>query len=231
MNILVHESPKFTPFAIKIQVYKLTCGICNQRTTSNPNSQTSLNPPPLQSRTTTNPPPPFFPSNSSAPLNTLISNPSSSEMCSNQEDHYAALGVDPSATPEDIKSAFHQAALRLHPDKNKDSSNADFFIVQRAWDVLGDPELRATYDQHRAVAASHAAVHIADHIALDDMDRQSLVVDSEPSSIVSYSWPCRCGGAYLILEADLILSSSRRRSSCDEMVVACSTCSLHIAVV
>lgn len=59
-------------------------------------------------------------------------------------DHYATLGVDRSATAEEIKRAYRKLAAKHHPDRGGDT--AKFQEIQRAYDVLSDAEKRAGYD-------------------------------------------------------------------------------------
>lgn len=61
--------------------------------------------------------------------------------------YYSKMGIQRDATPEEIRSAYHQAALQLHPDVNIEVGETELFIrVQEAYDVLSDPEKRSEYD-------------------------------------------------------------------------------------
>jgi curved DNA-binding protein len=58
--------------------------------------------------------------------------------------HYATLGVDQTATPEQLKSAFRQLAKKHHPDLGGDPEK--FKQLNEAYDILNDTEKRAHYD-------------------------------------------------------------------------------------
>ncbi|KAI3819959.1 hypothetical protein L1987_13813 [Smallanthus sonchifolius] len=62
---------------------------------------------------------------------------------------YEILGVEKTASQQDIKKTYHKLALRLHPDKNPDDENAKekFQQLQKVISILGDEEKRALYDQ------------------------------------------------------------------------------------
>ncbi|HSH74526.1 MAG TPA: DnaJ domain-containing protein, partial [Longimicrobiales bacterium] len=65
-------------------------------------------------------------------------------------DYYQLLGVSRSADTEEIKKAYRQLALQYHPDRNQGSKEAEerFKEVTQAYEVLRDPEKRATYDRY-----------------------------------------------------------------------------------
>ena len=64
------------------------------------------------------------------------------------KDYYKILGVDKSATKEEISKAFRKLALKYHPDKNPNNKAAEekFKEITEAHEVLSDPEKRKKYD-------------------------------------------------------------------------------------
>lgn len=64
------------------------------------------------------------------------------------KDYYKLLGVEKTATAEEIKKAYRKLAVKYHPDKTKDDKQAEekFKEVTEAYEVLGDAEKRKKYD-------------------------------------------------------------------------------------
>lgn len=67
--------------------------------------------------------------------------------------HYDVLGLTPSSTHEEVRSAYIDRALRFHPDRQEHQDLAGRADAERqmqaanaAWAVLGDREARAAYD-------------------------------------------------------------------------------------
>ena len=59
-------------------------------------------------------------------------------------DHYTTLGIDKSASAEEIKQAYRRMAARHHPDRGGDT--AKFQEVEQAYRILSDPAAKAAYD-------------------------------------------------------------------------------------
>lgn len=67
-----------------------------------------------------------------------------------KRDYYEVLGVPRSAEEKEIKTAFRSLARQLHPDVNRSDPKAEskFKEAAEAYEVLSNPETRATYDRY-----------------------------------------------------------------------------------
>jgi curved DNA-binding protein len=65
------------------------------------------------------------------------------------KDYYKILGVDRKASADDIRKAYRKLAMQHHPDRNPGDKKAEekFKDINEAYQVLGDAEKRARYDQ------------------------------------------------------------------------------------
>jgi molecular chaperone DnaJ len=66
-----------------------------------------------------------------------------------KRDYYEILGVAKNADEAEIKKSFRRLAMKYHPDRNPNDkvSEAKFKEAKEAYDILSDPQKRATYDQ------------------------------------------------------------------------------------
>lgn len=67
-----------------------------------------------------------------------------------KRDYYEVLGVSRTASAKEISSAYRRLALKYHPDSNPGDEDAveKFKEAAEAYEVLGDPDKRARYDQY-----------------------------------------------------------------------------------
>lgn len=70
-------------------------------------------------------------------------------MAERKRDYYEVLGLDRSASPGDIRSAYRHLAKKYHPDVNReDGAEETFKEINEAYAVLSDEERRARYDRY-----------------------------------------------------------------------------------
>ena len=79
-----------------------------------------------------------------------------------KRDYYEVLGVDKSASENDIKKAYRKAAMKYHPDKFANASDAEkkdaeekFKEINEAYQVLSDSQKKQQYDQFGHAAFEH----------------------------------------------------------------------------
>lgn len=73
-------------------------------------------------------------------------------------DPYTELGVERTATPQDITAAYRRLALRHHPDRNhgnEESATSAFQRLSKAYEILSDARRREDYDNPPPATAAH----------------------------------------------------------------------------
>ena len=65
-----------------------------------------------------------------------------------KKDYYDVLGVSKSANKDELKKAYRKLAMKYHPDRNPDDSQAaeKFKELSEAYEILSDDQKRQTYD-------------------------------------------------------------------------------------
>jgi molecular chaperone DnaJ len=91
-------------------------------------------------------------------------------------DYYDVLGVAPNAGAAEIKRAYRQLARRYHPDISGGDRTGSFREVARAYEVLGDPARRLTYDATLRESLNPARANwMADEVDIDFPSVASLL--------------------------------------------------------
>jgi len=77
-------------------------------------------------------------------------------MATTKRDYYVVLGVERTATAEEIKKSYRKLAVKYHPDKNPGDKSAEekFKELGEAYEILSNPDKRSAYDRfgHQAFA-------------------------------------------------------------------------------
>ncbi len=74
-------------------------------------------------------------------------------MNTSRKSHYEELGLQPNASPEDVRSSYRKLAKKYHPDLNKGDSRAEerFKRISESYRVLADPAERLAYQKKEEV--------------------------------------------------------------------------------
>ena len=114
------------------------------------------------------------------------------------ENHYATLGVSKDASLSEIRRAYHEAALRFHPDTSKEAFATDRFLkIQEAYDVLSSPARRKGYNKTLPDTQENAGIQLRVSYSRPSLLRQTtpqliyvlLEALVDPSSTVMDSPP------------------------------------------
>lgn len=91
-----------------------------------------------------------------------------------KRDYYEILEVNRNATEQEIKKSYRQKALKFHPDKNPDDSEAEvkFKEAAEAYEVLSNPEKRRRYDQFGHTGLKGGAGGFSGGMSMEDIFSQ-----------------------------------------------------------
>lgn len=159
--------------------------------------------------------------------------------------HYEILEVSESSSLLEIKAAHRIKALKYHPDKQSQSLNQDveeietaFRKIQVAWECLRDEQKRQEYDDslRRERERDNIALNNAKHVKLSEMECEICEIEDEDGGSIQsqdmeqlesqklYSYTCRCGDLFEILEEELDDSDNNG-------IWECNSCGLSIFIV
>ena len=160
----------------------------------------------------------------------------SSGILLSKKDYYSILGVSHSASEPEIKKAYFSLAKKYHPDVNKDpDAKTKFSEINLAYETLGDPEKRKTYDstgmtadeQDQAKNAGFDAVEILNKLRQKhatagiegrwfgvDINKGSIIDTFlqniwEPSLVKINAISAACEAACLVLSVDETVKAAK----------------------
>ncbi|KAI0652547.1 hypothetical protein C8Q79DRAFT_997565 [Trametes meyenii] len=129
---------------------------------------------------------------------------------SSVSDYYGLLAIPYSASSADVKAAYHRALLAYHPDKHASRNHSvDIGLLKQAFSTLYDPHLRKNYDSLRT-SVRIGGPRPAQVVSLEDFE------ESEDANGNRWTYPCRCGGHYVVTE-DML--------DAGQHLVGCTSCS------
>ncbi len=130
------------------------------------------------------------------------------------KDYYKVLGVDKSATADEIKKAYRKLARKYHPDVSKEADAATRMAeVNEAHMVLSDPEKRAAYDRVGAHAYAQGMGAGGEYTPPPNWDAGFEFTDSAPGGFAGFG--AGDGGQYSEFFEELFGRAARgqRRSA------------------
>lgn len=91
-----------------------------------------------------------------------------------KRDFYEILGINKSATSDEIKKAYRKMAIKHHPDKNPNDKEAEakFKEAAEAYEVLSNADKKARYDQYGHQAFENGGGYGGHHMNMDDIFSQ-----------------------------------------------------------
>ncbi|PAA66904.1 hypothetical protein BOX15_Mlig025748g6, partial [Macrostomum lignano] len=144
-------------------------------------------------------------------------------------DWYSVLGVSSQADQSSIRAAWKTACLKYHPDKNPDAE--EFHLINMAYSVLRDANLRRVYDAALMLSRREQDHPVQEELTVTELldnqmeeDCTAACLDAAHGTLLSSFqcfWDCRCGDRVGIHAAQLL---SRLP------LLQCQTCSLCLRI-
>lgn len=149
-------------------------------------------------------------------------------------DPYEVLAVDRSVSDADLKKAFRRLARQLHPDVNRDDPDAEekFKEAAEAYEILSDPERRATYDRfgHEGLKSNGYASSASAGGGIEDILSALFGQGESPfGDIFGFGGgrrgPAAGGDIGVVVEIDLAdVATGAQREVAFDAVAACEEC-------
>ncbi len=98
------------------------------------------------------------------------------------KDYYAILGVLPTATTEEIRSAYRKRVKEYHPD-HFGQDTTPFLLIQEAYEVLSNPETRSSYDQNLRKSGEKIGINRAEPLIIRSKPRAAEPLRKSPGLI------------------------------------------------
>ena len=112
-----------------------------------------------------------------------------------ERDYYEVLGIEPSASAEEIKRAYYRLAFQCHPDRNRKSeeANEEMERINEAYAVLSDPIKRREYDLPRGYGIRVPKFHKGSKLRISGSSPSPYrghigIVDKEPVNDAFRFW-------------------------------------------
>lgn len=143
---------------------------------------------------------------------------------------YQVLMVPYHATQDEIKKAYLQRSLELHPDKiadptQRDSFTSKFQVLSEVYKILGDTQRRIEYDSQmqvtkQAIIDTDSPMH--EEVPLINCDELDTL----------YSYDCRCSGHFILTKQNFRAQSWKgNQDHQDVFIVNCDSCSSSIRII
>ncbi|VVC35353.1 Zinc finger, DPH-type,DnaJ domain,ALKBH8, RNA recognition motif,Oxoglutarate/iron-dependent [Cinara cedri] len=136
-----------------------------------------------------------------------------------KENLYEVLGCDKTTSFETLKENYRKLLIKFHPDKSISSSTtAACAELNKAWNVLKDPDAKKAYDEQIEQSDIDTEVTVFETLNVSDLE------NNEMSDTLSYR--CRCGGSFLVPKS-IVLNVDQ----IEPILFPCDDCSLFIKII